>query len=124
MIIGGDLNLSLGQVEVWGPNARSDLLKEYFTWKLVERNWLDIERINIKPTWKTNRCGDGRVSKRLDRFLVSENLMDRQQYIRQWVGSGGHSDHLRIFLEYKNGPEKPPSLMKFNKTWLKDESFW
>ena len=28
-----------------------------------------------------------------------------------------------IFLEYRNGLVKPPSPMKFNKTWIKDESF-
>ena len=39
------------------------------------------------------------------------------------MGCGGRSDHLPIFLEYGNGPIKPPSPLKFNKTWLKDESF-
>ena len=78
MVIGGDLNFSLGQDEVWGPNARSDLLTEYFTQKLIKRNWLDIEPIKSKPTWKNNRCGEGWVSKRLDHFLVSKNLMDIQ----------------------------------------------
>ena len=38
-------------------------------------------------------------------------------------GLWGRSDHLPIFLEYRNGPGKPPSPLKFNKTWLKDESF-
>ena len=39
------------------------------------------------------------------------------------MGVGGNSHHLPIFLEYRNGPIKPPSPMKFNKTWLKDDSF-
>ena len=39
------------------------------------------------------------------------------------MGCGDRSDHLPIFLEYRNGPVKPPSPLKFNKTWLKDESF-
>ena len=97
VIIGGDLNFSLGQTEVWGPNARPDLLTEYFSQRLIERNWLDIEPVKIKPTWQNNRCGDGQVAKRLDHFLVSEKMMDRQQFMRQWVGSGGLSDHLPIF---------------------------
>ena len=50
MIIGGDLNFSLGQAEVWGPHAHSDLLTEYFTRNLVERNWLDVEPCVLKPT--------------------------------------------------------------------------
>ena len=43
--------------------------------------------------------------------------------MKQWVGCGGRSDHLPIFLEYQNGSVKLPSPLKFNKTWLKDESF-
>ena len=39
------------------------------------------------------------------------------------MGSGGHSYHFPIFLESRNGPIKPPSPLKFNKTWLKDPSF-
>ena len=43
--------------------------------------------------------------------------------MKQWVGCGGRSDHLPIFLEYRYGPVKSPSPLKFNKTWLKEESF-
>ena len=39
------------------------------------------------------------------------------------MGKGGHSYHFPIFLEFKNGPVKPPSPLKFNKTWLNDEGF-
>ena len=84
---------------------------------------MDIEPIKLKPTWHNNRCGDGRVAKRLDRFLISEKMLDHQQYMSQWVGCGGRSDHLPIFLEYRNGPIKPTSPLKFNKIWLKDASF-
>ena len=59
MIIGGDLNFFLGQVEVWGFHAHVDLLIDYFTQKLVERNWLDIKPIKLKTAWKNNRCGEG-----------------------------------------------------------------
>ena len=43
LIIGGDLNFSLGQAEVWGPHACADVLTDFFTRKLVEKNWVDIE---------------------------------------------------------------------------------
>ena len=123
VVIGGDLNFSLGQAEVWGPFARPDPLSGYFTQKFIEKNWLDIELVKQKPTWHNNRCGDGRVAKSLDRFLVSEKMVDQQHFLKQWVGNGGRSDHLPIFLEFRNGPKKPPSPLKFNKTWLEDESF-
>ena len=62
-VIGGDINFYLGQAEVWGPFAHPDLLSEYFTQKLIEGNWLDIEPVKLKLTWHNNRCGDGRVAK-------------------------------------------------------------
>ena len=45
VIIGGDLNFSFGQADIWGPHARADLLSDFFTQKLVERDWLDIEHV-------------------------------------------------------------------------------
>ena len=77
----------------------------------------------LKATWKNNRCRYGRVEKRLDRFLVIERIVENHHFIRQWVGKSGLSDHFPIFLEFKNAPVKPPSPLKFNKIWLKDESF-
>ena len=63
------------------------------------------------------------MAKRLDKFLVAEQLVDRYFLVRQWVGSGGNSDYFPIFFEIKQGPINPPSPLKFNKTWILDESF-
>ena len=35
----------------------------------------------------------------------------------------GNSDHFPIFFEIKKGPINPPSPLKFDKSWLQDESF-
>jgi len=123
LVIGGDLNFSLGQSEVWGPHAHMDPLAGFFVQKFVEKGWLDIDPLKLKPTWRNNRSGEARVAKRIDRFLVAEQLVDRFFLIRQWVGSGGNSDHFPIFFEMQKGPINPPSSLKFNKVWLQDESF-
>jgi len=123
VIIGGDLNFSLGPSEIWGPQARVDTLTDFFTHKLMDMNLIDVEPISIKPTWRNMRSGESRVAKRLDRFLVADSLVDRQFFLRQWIGSGGQSDHFPIFMELRKGPALPASPLKFNKTWLKDESF-
>ena len=123
VIIGGDLNFSLGHSEIWGPHAQEDSLAGYFTQKLVENNLLDIEPIKLKPTWRNNRGGDRRVAKRIDRFLVSEQLVERMLLVQQWVDSGGASDHFPIYIEIRKGPQNPPSSVKFNKIWLQDPSF-
>jgi len=54
---------------------------------------------------------------------VAEQLVDRFFLVRQWVGSGGNSDHFPIFCEIKKGPINPPSYLKYNKSWLLDDSF-
>jgi len=123
VIIGGDLNFSLGHSEVWGPQARVDILTDFFTHRLMNLNLIDIEPIRVKPTWRNMRSGDSRVAKRLDRFLVADSLVNRHFLLRQWIGSGGQSDHFPIFLEMRKGPSNPASPLKFNKVWLKDESF-
>ena len=63
------------------------------------------------------------MAKRIDGFLVAEQLVDRFFSVRQWVGSGGLSDHFPVFFEIKKGPINPPSPLKFNKLWLQDETF-
>ena len=63
------------------------------------------------------------MAKGLDWFMIIDKVMDIHHYIRQWVGCGGNFDNFPIFLEFRNGPIKPPSSLKFNKTWLKDSSF-
>lgn len=42
---------------------------------------------------------------------------------RQWVGSGGISDHRPIYLEIKGGMNKPKGPFKFNATWLRDVEY-
>jgi len=108
VIIGGDLNFSLGRSKVWGPSARADVLPDLFIQKLAGRNMIDLEPVKLKPTWRNNRVGDHRVAKRLDRFLISEQLVESNLNFRQWIGSGGASDNFPIFLEFQEGRAKPP----------------
>jgi hypothetical protein len=35
---------------------------------------VDVKPTKIKPTWRNNRSGQDGVSKRLDRFLVTEDI--------------------------------------------------
>jgi len=82
VIIGGDLNFTLGQSEVWGPQARVDTLADFFIHNLMELNLIDIEPISLKPSWRNMRTGENRVAKRLDRFLVADSLVERHFLLR------------------------------------------
>ena len=123
LVLGGDLNLSLGVSEVWGPKAFPDALANFFIQSFAKKNLLDIISPKVSPTWRNKRVGVQRVAKRLDRFLVVERLANGVEVVRQWVGSGGISDHSPIFLELRGRSHKPASPFKFNPSWLKEGSY-
>jgi hypothetical protein len=43
--------------------------------------------------------------------------------IRQWIGSGGESDHSPVWLELEGTPQKSAAPFKFNSSWINDERF-
>lgn len=91
----GGLNLSLGLPKVWGDNARSDSLADYFGNKFAEANLTNLAPTPLKPTWKNNRTGTARVAKRIDRFLINdsyEQFFDHQAVDWLWrtVGSSSY----------------------------------
>eukprot|EP00253_Pinus_taeda_P035564 PITA_35564 len=123
LIVGGDLNFSMGRAEAWGPSAREDPLSDFFHNLLEDHHLTDPSPIKLKPTWRNRRVGEDRIAKRLDRFLLSEALISNAPIIRQWVEEIGNSDHFPIFLDFAFPPPKPPAPFKFNPSWLQDPSF-
>ena len=123
VILGGDFNLSLGCAEVLGPKVVPDVLANYFIQSFTRRDLLDIDPVKLVLTWRNRRFGENRIAKRLDHFLVADWLAHEVELVRQWVGTGGISDHSPIFFEMRGRTRKPPSPFKFNSGWLKDSSF-
>eukprot|EP00253_Pinus_taeda_P030972 PITA_30972 len=124
MILGGDLNFSLGRAEAWGPFAREDPLSDFFFNLVTENNLIGPSPIKLKPTWRNRKIGEDRIAKRLDRFLFAESLSSKVPMIRQWVEEIGNSDHFPIFLDLTIPPHKPPAPFKFNPAWLQVPSFY
>ena len=89
----------------------------------MECNLLDIKPIKLKPTWRNNRVGDDSIAKRLECFMITDSLLEKPLHLKQWIGFGGISDHVPIFLELRQGSSKPASLFKFNRTCLTNDSF-
>eukprot|EP00253_Pinus_taeda_P034625 PITA_34625 len=123
MVVGGDLNFSLGRAEAWGPSAREDPLTEFFIQTLKDHNLINPSPISLMPTWRNRRVGEDRIAKRLDRFLISEDFLRNVPLFRQWVETTGNSDHFPIFLDLSCPPPKPPAPFKFNSSWLEEPSF-
>jgi hypothetical protein len=74
LILGGDLNFTTSFREVWGEHTRVDPLQPYFSKLLQEEGMVDVEPLKLLPTWRNGRRRQEFISKRLDRFLIFEDL--------------------------------------------------
>jgi hypothetical protein len=123
VILDDDVNFAIGEAKIWGPHAHKDNLSDYFIRKLEENKFFDIIPHRLNPTWRNMLSGDQHITKRLDRFLVNEGILNTVDNIKQWTRSGGDSDHFSIILESSFGKSKPPNPFKFNTCWLYHEDY-
>jgi hypothetical protein len=72
---GGDLNFTLHRSEIWGESVILDNLANFFLNRLEVAHLVDVEPMEAKPTWSNNRVGVSGISKRLDMFLIHEDLL-------------------------------------------------
>eukprot|EP00253_Pinus_taeda_P032708 PITA_32708 len=98
MILGGDLNFSLGFMESWGHMAQINLLSEVFVQMLKDYHWTDFPSAKIQHSWKNNRTGSQRLARKLDRFFIKEAFHARHSRSRQWVGNGEEADPTKGFV--------------------------
>jgi endonuclease/exonuclease/phosphatase family metal-dependent hydrolase len=98
LILGGDLNLTTSSREVWGAHARSDPLQLYFNQLFQVEGLVDVEPLKVLPTWRNGRRGHNYIAKRLDRFLISEDLVMSGIRYRSWVCNTKISDHMPVIL--------------------------
>jgi hypothetical protein len=75
-VVEGDPNFSLSLWEAYGVHPRADKQSGFFLSLLENSRLVDIEPMKLSPTWKNFKIGDEEVAKRLDRFLVSEALLN------------------------------------------------
>ena len=73
---------------------------------------VDIQPIAMKPTHCNNRTGRKGISKILDHFLVSKELLHKVNKCISWLESNGGFHHKHIFLQVENVDEKPSSPLK------------
>ena len=114
MILGGDLNYSIGVSEIWEVKARADILSNFFIRQMEDAVLVDIVPTILLPTWTNRRVGCENICKRLDRFLLSTDFLDCDLHFWQWVGCGGDSDHNPVFMQILNKDTRPRSPFKSN----------
>jgi endonuclease/exonuclease/phosphatase family metal-dependent hydrolase len=98
LIIVGDLNLTTSPLEIWGEKAIRDPLMSYFNHIFFKNSLIDLKPAEILPTWRNGRQGAASISKRLDRFLISEEVLSHSRSYRVWVNLPYISDHAAICL--------------------------
>lgn len=86
---------------------------------ISEMDLVDIPVLGKRYTWFS---GDGIAKSRLDRFLLTEDVITKWNVAAQWVGDRDISDHCPIWLDcavYDWGP-KP---FRFNNCWIQHNEF-
>jgi hypothetical protein len=114
LILGGELNFTLSLQEVWCAHPHRNPL-EYFCAHLLESSHLvDLEPFKLSPTWKNGRKSVEGISKHIDKFPISEALVEGPWTLKSWVGSGSLLNHMPIILNLESKELKPHAHLKFN----------
>jgi endonuclease/exonuclease/phosphatase family metal-dependent hydrolase len=111
LILAGDLNLTLSSGEIWGGARSLGLLAGFFKTFFQSYGLIDIAPGKLVPTWRNSRVGTDYIAKRLDRALISEDLLDSVGIYRSWVEYPFISDHAPILLQLDLPPTYKSSLL-------------
>jgi hypothetical protein len=95
----------------------------YYKSFFQEKHLIDVVPGKIVPTWRNGRSGVDRISKRLDRFLISEDFLSGVDIYRSWVEYPFISDHAPILLQLEMPPKFKAYPFKLNPQWLLDQEF-
>ena len=74
-------------------------------------------------TWRNGRSGDAGISKRIDRFILSDSLLPSLTCYRTWETPTDVSDHYPICLEWGSRLVSQSCPFKFNRAWLVEDDF-
>jgi hypothetical protein len=106
-----------------GENAWLDNLVSFFHNCLEEAHLIDIDLLEAKPSWSNNRVGANGIAKRLDRFLIHEDILQPIQRIQSWVCSNECLDHFPILIELYLPGKEIESPFKYNPRWFLEANF-
>ena len=91
---------------------------------LIEQlNLVDMETWNGIFTWSNRRTGNQHVACRLDRFLVTDALLESDQAMEENIMPKAGSDHWPIEFCLNLGLPPRPKPFRFEKFWLTHPNF-
>ena len=124
LVLVGNLNLTLKVGESWGSQSNLGSLNTFFTNLFCNKKLIDIQPGKLVPTWRNGRVSDAFIAKRLDRFLLSKDLVLSSGIFRSWVYFPFISDHAPILLQLDLLPVYKAIPFKFNPVWQNDKEFY
>lgn len=123
LLIGGDLNCTLSNDEIWGRGRRDDLVGGMIRDAILQHNFFDVYPFMMGPTWDNGRSQDAFLTKRLDRFLIHDRLIDRLGIPTSKIILSFISDHRPISIQWNHLGHRNGFPFKFNRVWLEDAQF-
>jgi hypothetical protein len=109
--------------EKTGGSKRLDPESSKFQALPAHLNLVDIENSNGTFTWSNRRSGNQQVACRLDRFLVTEELIESGLCMESLILPKAGSDHWPIALQILADTTPALKPFRFEKFWLTHPDF-
>ncbi|KAK8292764.1 hypothetical protein V6Z11_D06G140800 [Gossypium hirsutum] len=124
-IVGGDFNAILNDAEKEGGRRKPRALVDEFKNILEELSLTDVRTCNGWFTWTNNREGNRLIKERLDRFVISDDIMERMSFLASFVVRQSKSDHEAILMDlYGSQPKQqgydPKVWFRYDRCWAKE----
>eukprot|EP00253_Pinus_taeda_P032686 PITA_32686 len=122
-ILGGDFNMITSLLEKKGGLQKLNRDGECFIDFIDNARLVDVYPKHGKFTWNNRRGGERLISSKLDRFLVSENLLLDGTVVESNILPSGGSDHwpISLMVEIPGTPRNKP--FRFENFWVEHPNF-
>ncbi|TYG95572.1 hypothetical protein ES288_A11G278600v1, partial [Gossypium darwinii] len=121
-IVAGDFNAILNNAKKEGGRRKAHSSMEDFCKLLEELALVDVKTKNGWFTWTNNREGPDLVKERLDRFLISENIIGNMPFLTTKIVRQSKSDHEAIIMDTLGC--KPGDNNTDPRTWFRYDACW
>ncbi|PPR81963.1 hypothetical protein GOBAR_AA38752 [Gossypium barbadense] len=121
-IVAGDFNAILNNAEKEGGRKKPRSSMKDFCKLIEELALVDVKTTNGWFTWTNNREGPDLVKERLDRFLISDNLVGNMPFLTTKIVRQSKFDHEAIIMDTLGS--KPRDYNINPRTWFRYDACW